>query len=405
MRFGRTLPPAASPIPLVDVFRALPSCLFTDTLDERFAKEIRQEFGSKYCFLVSSGRVALTLSLLALKEIYPGLDQVLLPAFTCYSVPAAIKRAGLRVKLCDLAPSSLDFDKRHLQEIIWSDRSKPKILCVLVPHLFGCPADLVGIRAIVGPGIPVIEDAAQGMGETFNNKKLGTSGDIGFFSLGRGKALSTMEGGVIVTDRDDFANIIKVLIAPLTGHRILDSLSLGVKTLMVAILQQPSLFWLPKALPFLRLGETLYDPDFALHRLPYFQVKLAVNWRHRLEHHRQARRMNIHYWQQNLPAGYMLVCRHKDISLIRLPILAQTKEQRDNILNQGEHQGLGIMPAYPTPINKITALEDDFLGQDYLQADEICNRLLTIPVHEYVQDRDNELILALLHDCQEKPSR
>jgi len=82
-----------------------------------------------------------------------------------------------------------------------------------------------------------------------------------------------------------------------------------------------------------------------------------------------------------------------------LPILAQTREQRDHILKKSAQQGLGIMPAYPTPINKIPVLEDEFSGQDYPQAEEICSRLLTIPVHEYVQKWDNELIFSLLNDC------
>jgi len=285
VRIGRTLPPAAAPIPLVDIFRALPACLRPGALDGRFAQEVTREYGSKYCFLLSSGKAALTLILLALKKTYPGRDQVVLPAFTCYTVPAAVKRAGLQVRLCDLAPSSLDFDKEQLQTIIAADKQKKKILCVLVTHLFGCPADFTGIRTGIGPEIPIIEDAAQAMGEALDNKKLGTFGDIGFFSLGRGKALSTMEGGIIVTDRDDLANIIKSLIVPLTGYSAPDSLSLAVKTVMASILQHPSLFWLPKALPFLRLGDTLYEPDFTLCRLSSFHLNLARNWLNRLERH------------------------------------------------------------------------------------------------------------------------
>ena len=398
MRIGRTLPPAASPIPLSDIFRALPACLRPDALDNQFAHEITQEYGSKYCFLLSSGKAALTLSLLALQKIYPGRDQVVLPAFTCYSVPAAVKRAGLQVRLCDLAPSSLDFDQGQLKDIIAEDKQKKRILCVLATHLFGCPADFTGIRTILGSETPIIEDAAQAMGETLNNGKLGTLGEIGFFSLGRGKALSTMEGGIIVTDRDDLAEIIRSLIVPLTGYSVPDILKLAFKTVVTTILQYPWLFWLPKALPFLRLGETMYEPDFSLRRLSFFHVKLARNWLNRLERHRRARKKNINYWQKRLPAAFSHVCRKTDISMIRLPILAQTREQRDRILKQSEQQGSGIMPAYPTTINMVPELVDEFSGQYYPQAEEVCNRLLTIPVHEYVQDRDNKRIRSLLND-------
>ena len=133
MRFGRTLPPAASPIPRIDIFRALPACLRPGATDGHLTQEIMREYGSKYCFLLSSGKAALTLSLLALKKIYPERDQVVIPAFTCYSVPAAVKRAGLQIRLCDLAPSSLDFDKEQLQGIIAEDKQEKKFSAFLSP--------------------------------------------------------------------------------------------------------------------------------------------------------------------------------------------------------------------------------------------------------------------------------
>jgi len=122
MRIGRTLPPAASPIPLIDILRAFPACLHPNSPVSRFEREIRQEFDSKYCFLLSSGKAALTIILLALKKIYPDRSQVVIPAFTCYSVPAAVKRAGLKIRLCDLAPSSLDLDQQQLKKIIAKDK-------------------------------------------------------------------------------------------------------------------------------------------------------------------------------------------------------------------------------------------------------------------------------------------
>lgn len=402
MRIGRTLPPAASPIPLLDILRALPACFRSGALDDHFAQEIMREYGSKHCFLLSSGKAALTLSLLALKKIYPGRDEVVIPAYTCYSVPAAVKRAGLKIRLCDLAPFSLDFDKEQLKSIIETDKQEKKILCVLATHLFGCPADFAGIQTIVGPEIPIIEDAAQAMGETLNNKKLGTLGDVGFFSLGRGKALSTMEGGIIITDRDDIANIIKALIVPLTGCSVLDNFNLAVKTVMATILVYPSLFWLPKALPFLKLGETLYEPDFVQRKFSYFQVKLARNWQNRLERHRRARQKNIGYWQAELPSSFSHINPKGDISLIRLPILAQTREQRDNIIKKSEQQGLGIMLAYPTPINEITQIAEEFTEQNYPNAKRLAECLLTLPVNEYVLGRDNKLILSLVLGCKEQ---
>jgi dTDP-4-amino-4,6-dideoxygalactose transaminase len=260
---------------------------------------------------------------------------------------------------------------------------------------------VVEIQAIVGPDIPIIEDAAQAMGETCNDHKLGTLGDVGFFSLGRGKALSTMEGGAIITNSEDLAEIIKSLTVSMSGYNSADILKSTIKTLLTTFLQSPSLFWFPKALPFLKLGETLWEPDFSLNPLSAFHIKLAKGWQKRLAHHRQARKTNCAYWQMRLPENLTQVCCETDISMIRFPVLMQTRKQRDFALIQSEKLGLGLMPAYPTAIHKITQLTNEFSDQQFPQAEDLCNRLLTIPVHEYVRPKDNERIRSLLTDCKE----
>lgn len=399
MRLGRTLPPAASPIPLVDIFRALSSCLKPEDVNSRFSREIKHHFESKYCFLLSSGKTALTIILLALKQIYPERDQVVVPAFTCYSVPAAVKRAGLQVKLCDVGRFSLDFDISKLETILSGDRQTGRILCVLATHLFGCPASLKEIHSVTGLKIPIVEDAAQAMGESLDNMKLGTFGDIGFYSLGRGKALSTIEGGVIVTNRDDLAGHIAELAENLSGYTTSNILKLVFKAAMSTLLQYPSLFWLPKALPFLKLGETLYEPAFPMRHLSSFQVNLARDWRQRLARHRRARVNNLNYWKKMLPGGYALLCGMNGTGLVRLPVLAHTTEQRNYILKRSEQEGLGIMPGYPATINNIPELREEFYPEKYPQAMEICDLLFTIPVHEYVTKKENERILHLLGDA------
>ena len=397
IRTGRTLPPAAAPIPLKDILRALPSCFSENTVDFQFEDEIKQKFGQHYCMLVSSGKAALVLILKALQKLHPERDEVLVSAFTCYSVPAAIKKAGLKIKLCDTGEGSLDFDKRQFEEIIEADKKNNKIICVLVTHLFGCPADFYGIKKIVGSRIPIVEDAAQAMGEKIENEKLGTLGDVGFFSLGRGKALSTMEGGAIVTNRDDLGGILSDLLRKLEAPSVSDKLKLAVKTIFTAVLQHPVLFWLPKGLPFLRLGETLYEEDFSVLKMSSFQKSLVRNWQQRLQGHQNARRKNINFWQENLPEIITLICaRQKKISLIRLPLLAYSAEERDRVCLKSEAAGCGIMSTYPAPINEISQISEEFAGQYFPNAQQMAKCLMTIPVHEYVSERDRMRILQLI---------
>jgi len=397
LRIGRTLPPAASPIPLLDVLKAFIACLFRNGTEQNFIQEIKKSYGVKHCFLVSSGKVALTLILLALKEKYPDRKQVIIPAYTCFSVPAAIKRAGLEIRLCDLSPSSLDLDKEMLSNIIADDKKHENILCVIPTHLFGCLADINGIRKVVGPGITLVEDAAQAMGEGTKIGKVGSLGDIGFFSLGRGKALSTMEGGIIITNRNDLALTLEsYLLKSLLKSTIAETVKSASKALLTVFLQYPSLFWIPKALPFLKLGETFYEPDFQLRRLSNLHINLTINWRKRLAQHRKARLKNVAYLHERLPSDISLPFREKNFSLIRFPVLAKNSTRRTLILENSEILGLGMMCTYPSTVNKIPELFSEFAGVEYPHAEEVCKRLFTIPVHEYVLDTDYNKILDTL---------
>ena len=160
MRIGRTLPPAAAPIGIGNLVSGCAALLSGRRQLDRFRRELQEHFGVKHCFLVSSGQAAFTLILQALRELSPGRDEVLIPAFTCYSVPASIVRAGLRIRLCDVRPDRLDFDYRQLSAI-----PTAKVLAAVPTHLFGLPAHVGALRNLLrDPGGAIVEDASQAIG-------------------------------------------------------------------------------------------------------------------------------------------------------------------------------------------------------------------------------------------------
>jgi dTDP-4-amino-4,6-dideoxygalactose transaminase len=398
IRIGRTLPPAAAPIPIKDVLRALPSCFQNDVFEPDFAKEIQQDFGQQFCLLVSSGKAGLVLILRALHNLHPDRNEVIIPAFTCYSVPAAIKKAGLKIRLCDTGTGSFDYDKEQLAKIIETNHQANKILCVLVTHLFGCPADFDGIKTIVGDKIHLVEDAAQAMGEETNSKQLGTQGDVGFFSLGRGKALSTMDGGIIITNQNDLGNELNRLSQNLERFTVSDKIQLAAKAIVTTLMQHPLLFWLPKSMPFLRLGETIYEEDFPIRLMSSVQVGLTHNWRERLQRHQKARRENSNFWREVKLLKATIMCKENNlVNLVRLPALAQSAEDRDRFCRTSEEKGCGVMPTYPTAVNHIPQISGEFVGQLFPNAKYLAEHLLTLPVHEYVQDSDRNKILYILN--------
>jgi dTDP-4-amino-4,6-dideoxygalactose transaminase len=402
MRTARTLPPAAAPIPWGNILRAFLSGFSSSRKPVAiFRNELKSYFSVKHCNLVSSGKAALTLILRTLHEISPERDEVLIPAFTCFSVPAAIMNAGLKIKLCDLDLKTLDFDKKKLREAALSEESRGKLLCVIPTHLFGIPADVEYCRETFGGNVAVIEDAAQAMATEWHGKKLGTLGDVGFFSLGRGKPLSTIEGGIIVTNRDDIGKALELKISSLPDYAAPEKVKLLAASFITTLFQYPSLFWFPRSLPFLRLGETIYQSDFKICKLSPIHAELANNWQSRLQSSRRTRQNNVRHFlnlEQNKFESKFSSCFNKEQSLIRLPALVNSKIIRDTITASAHKRGLGIMPSYPAPVNEIQELADAFFGEEYPIAKILSEQLLTIPTHEYIEDDDYKKICSFLSE-------
>lgn len=404
LRIGRTLPPAAAPIYFKDIVSGITGLFRGEKTVTKFEEELKEYYQVRQCFAVSSGKTALTAILKALKDISPGRDEVLIPAFTCYSVPSAIVRAGLKIRLCDLAPGTFEFDYEQLSVII--STNKDHLLCIVPVHLFGFPADLGRIREIIADdSVFIVEDAAQAMGGEHSGEKLGTIGDAGFFSLGRGKALSTVEGGVILTKRDDIARQLEKTVDAIPGYGVYELLALLLYAFALFVLSRPSLFWLPRALPFLRLGETIYDPNFKMRRMSAFQAGLARGWERKLPDFRRIRAGNVKELLNMLERIGLRPAwgtQHPLPDLIRFPLRFESVEKRESILQTSERMGLGIARTYPDSIDCIPALNADFESHHYPVAKENAEKLLTLPVHPHVTREDIDNITDMLARAKQK---
>ena len=398
IRIGRCLPPAVAPLTAKDIFSGLAGAWRGEPEINRLRCELNDFFGVSHSFLVSSGKAALTAVLQALKEISPGRDEVLIPAFTCYSVPSAIVRAGLKIRLCDLAPGTFDFDYERLSEIV--SAHVDHILCVVPVHLFGFPADLDHLRKIIrDKPVFIVEDAAQAMGGESNGKKLGTLGDVGLFSLGRGKALSTVEGGVIITKREDIAMYLEKSVHAMRDYTVSELVALLVYSFALFVLSRPSLFWLPKSLPFVGIGETVYDPRFKMRKMTAFQAGLAREWEGKLLYYKKVRAVNVRFLLKSLDSIGLKpewANRGPLPDLIRFPWKAESVRQRKSILHKSETTGLGIARTYPDSVDRIRELDSLFVFHDFPVAKENVEKLLTLPVHPFVTVKDTDKCAAIL---------
>jgi dTDP-4-amino-4,6-dideoxygalactose transaminase len=365
---------------------------------KRLETELASHFGVRHCFLVGSGKAALAVILLALKDLHPNRDEIVVPAYTCYSVPSSVLRAGLKVRLCDLGPDGLDLDPAQLSAAL---AGSERILAVVPTHLYGIAADVARVRQLVGQRpVAIVEDAAQAMGEATGSGLLGTLGDAGFFSLGRGKAFSTVEGGVIVTNRDDLAAALRARVDALPGYGSWALIALAAKAAALVALLHPLLFWIPRSLPFLRLGETLFEPGFPLRRLSAFQAGLARNWQRRLEAMQAIRRRNAQRWLdvlKDLGEREPRIARAACPAAVRFPLRVRDAERRAALLRESAHDGAGIAPGYPQPLNRLAELRDAVPAQDCPAAERTARELVTLPTHGYVAEGDIERVRRLLH--------
>ncbi|HEY6940998.1 DegT/DnrJ/EryC1/StrS family aminotransferase [Dokdonella sp.] len=141
-----------------------------------------------------SGTAALVVALTTLRRL-AGRRVVVAPAFTCPLVAIAVAHCGLELRLCDLAPGSIDLDADALARACDRD-----VLAVLPTHLGGRVADVAAaVERARAVGAFVIEDAAQALGARRDGRSVGLEGDAGFFSLAVGKGLTTYEGGLLVS--------------------------------------------------------------------------------------------------------------------------------------------------------------------------------------------------------------
>lgn len=97
-----------------------------------------------------------------------GRPNVVLPAFTSYSVAAAAARAGARAELCDLDPRSLQLDRNALRRCV-----RPRTAAVVLGNVFGLPDVTADLRRVREGGALLIDDAAQAFGATGDGRLVG----------------------------------------------------------------------------------------------------------------------------------------------------------------------------------------------------------------------------------------
>ncbi|MDA8558471.1 DegT/DnrJ/EryC1/StrS family aminotransferase [Flavobacteriaceae bacterium] len=185
---------------LIELKRVIDSTYISENqLTEEFESMTRDMTGSKHAIAMCNGTMALFACLKAMKI---GLgDEVIVPNITFVASANAIILAGATPVVCEIYPNTFCIDVEKAEKLVTS-----KTKAIMPVHLYGQSADMDKITVFATKyNIEILEDAAQGVGVKFNGKHTGTFGKAGVLSYYANKTITCGEGGIVLTDDDEFA--------------------------------------------------------------------------------------------------------------------------------------------------------------------------------------------------------
>lgn len=397
------LAPAGTPVTMRDIAHGLACATRGSTAVAGLQAALCTVSGISHAWPVSSGRAAMTVILrtMRLAADDPSRCEVIVPAYTCYSVAAAIERAGLRPRICDIDPATLSMDPEQLRRCDFS-----RTLTVVSANLYGLPNDLATIESIcLERGVFFLDDAAQALGASISGRPAGSFGHAGLFSFDKGKVISTIQGGTVVCGLNDLAGKLDAEIASLPktgiGEQTVNMLKLGIYSIFL----RPGLYPLVRALPFTRLGHTVYEPRYPITHLSGFSSAVAERLLTRLEDLNLARQRvaaGLEHALDGLRAIELVRPLPGAVAVYaRFPLLVRDATTRAELLTAFDRAGIGASASYPAALADVPQVRANLpaADTDCPGARRIASMILTLPTHAYCPPDLPQRVREVIDEC------
>lgn len=333
-------------------------------LEEKLAAYV----GRKHCVACANGTEALQLSLMAM-DIGPG-DAVFTSDFTYFASAGCASIIGATPVLVDIDLATFnmcpDALEKAIQKVLAEGKLTPKV--IIPVDLFGLPADYRRIVPIAEKfGLKILEDAAQGFGGRVDGKLACSFGDMSATSFFPAKPLGCYgDGGAIFTDNDDVDARLRSLRA--SGKSPTDKydnrevgMNSRLDTIQAAIL-------LPKFKAFVD-----YEVDDVNKVAAYY-----------------TERLRDYVVTPTVPEGFLS-------SWAQYTVLVKDLEQRTKVQNALKEKDIPSMVYYPRGLHQQAAYKDmNFSDVDYPNTLEATKRVLSLPMHPYLKQEDQDLIIDTL---------
>jgi len=361
---------------------------------------IKEKFGIKHCFTISTGRAAMVVALRVFKEANrdPQRTEVIIPSYTCYSVAASAELAGLKVRICDINPKTLSYDTEQLKTVNFDN-----VLAIVTANLYGLPNSLPEIELLAKKNsIYMLDDAAQCMNGKIAGRYVGTYGDIGLYSLDKGKNITTIQGGILVTNSDQIAELINNTLTSLPPPSRSECIKDFIKLSIYTVLLRPWLYWIPARMPGLGLGQTEYTTDYPISLYNTHMEGLAEILFNDIDAITSTRKDN--YQQLRDAASKMPQLQlikpftETDPAYLRLPIIFNTNIEREAFIEQAHKHGISATLSYPLSLADLSEIKSfSTVHNDHAEGGRfIASHIVTLPTHGYMSDNDINITSKLL---------
>jgi dTDP-4-amino-4,6-dideoxygalactose transaminase len=250
-------------------------------------------------------------------------------------------------------------------------------------------------------GAFVVDDAAQAMGAAVDGRWAGTGGDAGLFSFDKGKNVSAIDGGVIVTNSDRLADVLRAEIDALARPGIRGSTVHLLKALGYLALLRPWLYGIPARIPQFGLGRTVYTTDYPLEQSDPILVALAATMMRRLDQFTVARRDNAALLLDALRGSRLTTISPRAGAAavyLRLPVLVAGRREQVATIQALARAGIGATGSYPLSLADVPELQDALALPQPTAAGgrDVANRIVTLPTHPFVGVNDIRVMQTIL---------
>ncbi len=332
-------------------------------LESRLAEYV----GVKHCISCANGTEAMTLVMMAW-DIKEG-DAVFVPDFTFFSTGEIVSFRGATPVFVDVDRDTFNIDteklEKAIQRVLEEGELTPKV--IIPVDLFGLPADYPEIERIAKKyDLLVLEDGAQGFGGSINGQKACSFGDAATTSFFPAKPLGCYgDGGAIFTNDDELAELLRSYKVHGKGENKYDNIRIGVNsrldTIQAAILNVKLTAFIDHEL----------DDVNRIYKLYTEKLRDVVE-------------------TPIIPEGYVS-------SFAQYTIKLKNKEDRDGLQVKLKAEGIPSMIYYIKPMHKQGAFSYlKFDEQDFEVTNELCDTVLSLPMHPYLSDKDIERVCEVI---------